>query len=481
MLDDLKKCFENANVLCIGDVMVDRFVYGKVERISPESPIPVLQIQRNFTVLGGAGNVARNILSLGGCCHLLTVSGNDAVADELELLFTQEVNLNAFVVRDLARTTTCKTRFVSNGQQMLRVDDEITTPISESTQTLLIDAFTKIVAQTKVVILSDYAKGIFNADFCQTLIKIAKTAGAMIVIDPKGKTYERYRGATLLTPNMKELAEAVPYPIVTQDDIVKAARDMCAQYDISAMLVTQGANGMTLVTESGAQHIETEAKEVFDVSGAGDTVIATLSVALSSQLALSEAAVLANKAAGIAVGKIGTATVTLAELQAVYHHSGMLHDETKKNCTREAALDAVKMWRRQGVTVGFTNGCFDILHLGHLHILKEAAAACDRLIVGVNSDASVRRLKGDSRPVQDEETRSNILASLSFVDVVVIFDEATPLELIELFQPDVLVKGSDYTADRVVGSAAVQARGGKVVLVDLMQGHSTTATIKRMA
>ena len=480
MLNDLKKCFEPANILCIGDVMVDRFVYGKVDRISPESPVPVLQIQRNFTVLGGAGNVARNILSLGAQCHLLTVSGDDAVADELESLFQQEARLNAFVVRDSMRSTTCKTRFISGGQQMLRVDEEITSSISEATQSQLIEAFTKIVASTKVVILSDYAKGIFNEDFCQLLIQIAKAAGAMVVVDPKGKTYDRYRGATLLTPNIKELSEAVTHPLITQNDIVHAAQDICKRYDITAMLVTQSADGMTLVTESGWQHIETEAKEVFDVSGAGDTVIATLSVALSSELSLGESAVLANKAAGIAVGKVGTATVTLDELQAVYHHNSMLHDETKIY-TKQTALDAVKTWRRQGVTVGFTNGCFDLLHLGHLHILIEAAATCDRLIVGINSDASVRRLKGESRPIQNEETRSNILASLNFVDAVVIFDEETPLELIELFEPDVLIKGADYTVDRVVGASIVHARGGKVVLVDLMQGHSTTATIRRMA
>ena len=480
MLDDLKKHFENANVLCIGDVMIDRFVYGKVDRISPESPVPVLQIQRNFTVLGGAGNVARNILSLGARCHLLTVSGDDTIADELASLFLQENKLNAFVIRDIMRSTTCKTRFVSNGQQMLRVDDEVTSPISETIQSQLIEEFTRVLSIAKVVILSDYAKGIFSEDFCQILIQIAKAAGAFIIIDPKGKSYDRYRGATLLTPNVKELAEAVTHPLITQKDIIAAAQDMCKRYDISAMLVTQGAGGMTLVTELESQHIETEAKEVFDVSGAGDTVVATLSIALAAQLSLGEAAVLANKAAGIAVGKVGTATVSADELQAVYHHNSMLHDETKIY-TKQTALEAVKTWRRQGVTIGFTNGCFDLLHLGHLHILKEAAAACDRLIVGINSDASVKRLKGDSRPIQDEETRSHILASLHFVDAVVIFDEATPLELIELFEPDVLIKGADYTVDRVVGAPIVQARGGKVVLVDLMQGHSTTATVKRMA
>ena len=481
MLDDLKQHFENTNVLCIGDIMVDRFVYGKVDRISPESPVPVLQIQRNFTVLGGAGNVARNILSLGARCHLLTVSGDDVVADELGHLLLQENKLNSFVVRDILRNTTCKTRFISSGQQMLRVDDEVTRPISESTQSQLIEEFTKVVQIAKVVILSDYAKGIFSDDFCQVLIQIAKAADACVIIDPKGKNYDRYRGATLLTPNVKELSEVATQPLNTQEEVVRAAQEIRKHYDISAILVTQGAGGMTLVTESGSQHIETEAKEVFDVSGAGDTVIATLSIALASHLPLGEAAALANKTAGIAVGKVGTATVTLDELQAVYHHSSVLHDETKKIFTNTTALDVIKSWRRQGITVGFTNGCFDLLHLGHLHILKEAAATCDRLIVGLNSDASIRRLKGDSRPIQDEETRSNILASLSFVDAVVIFDEETPLKLIELFQPDVLVKGSDYSVDRVVGAPLVQARGGKVVLVDLMQGHSTTKTVKRMA
>jgi D-beta-D-heptose 7-phosphate kinase/D-beta-D-heptose 1-phosphate adenosyltransferase len=424
--------------------------------------------------------VARNILSLGARCHLLTISGNDTIADELESLFVTEQKLNSFIIRDSARSTTCKTRFISGSQQMLRVDEEVTHPISKMTQDQLIEEFTTRVATAKIVVLSDYAKGIFNADFCQKLIQIAKSAGAYVIIDPKGKSFERYRGAALLTPNVKELALVAEKPLSSQDDIINTARNLCKTYAISAMLVTQGAKGMTLITESTVKHIETEAIEVFDVSGAGDTVIATLAVAIAAQIPLEQAAVLANKAAGIAVGKVGTATVSAEELQAVYHHSQYLHNDTKIH-DRLAALDVIKQWRRQGLVVGFTNGCFDLLHLGHLHILKEAAATCDRLIVGLNSDASIKRLKGDSRPVQNEETRSNILAALSFVDAVVIFNEETPLELIELFEPDVLVKGADYTIDRVVGASFIQARGGKVVLVDLMQGHSTTATVKRIA
>ena len=433
-----------------------------------------------FTVLGGAGNVARNILSLGASCSLLTVSGDDAGSSQLESLFFQEQRLRSFCIKDFGRTTTCKTRFVSGGQQMLRVDEEVTHPISAATQKLLLDEYSKQLNTTKVVILSDYAKGIFDEDFCQILIQRAKEVGAHVIVDPKGKSYERYRGASLLTPNVKELSDAVTHPLKTQEDIIVAAQEMCARYGIASILVTQGVNGMTLVTPHDSKHIETEAIEVFDVSGAGDTVIATLSVALSANIPLEEAAVLANKAAGLAVGKVGTATVSIDELQAFYHHTDSVNKDVKLY-SRTKALDVIRIWRRKGLKVGFTNGCFDLLHLGHLHILKEAASACDRLIVGVNSDACVKKLKGEARPIQNEETRSAILAGLTFVDAVVIFDEPTPLELIELFEPDVLIKGADYTIDRVVGAHLVQARGGTVVLVDLVRGHSTTATIKRIA
>lgn len=477
---DLKKKFEKAVILCIGDVMLDRFVYGKVDRISPESPVPVLQIQRNFTVLGGAGNVARNILSIGGNCHFLTIAGDDAGANELEELLVQEKKLNSIVLRDISRPTTCKTRFIAGGQQMLRVDDEVVHRISPEQQSQLIKEFTRLINDANMVILSDYAKGIFDEEFCQILIDIARAANVKVIVDPKGKNYNRYRGVTLLTPNVSELSNVVMHPLQTQTDIVNAARELCRDLDITAILVTQGANGMTLVTEKSAKHIETEAKEVFDVSGAGDTVVATLSVALAGGMSMEDAAHLANMAAGIVVGKVGTATVSIDELQATYHHGNSLQSKSSKMCTQGDVIDKIKVWRRQGLTVGFTNGCFDLLHLGHLHILKQAAAACDKLIVGLNTDQSVKRLKGDSRPIHDEETRSNVLAALSFVDAVVLFDDETPLRLIESFQPDVLVKGADYTVDRVVGAAVVQARGGEVVLVDLMDGHSTTGTLRRI-
>ena len=477
---DLKKCFETAVVACIGDVMLDRFVYGRVDRISPESPVPVLQIQRNFTVLGGAGNVARNILSIGGRCHFLTVSGDDAGANELEELLVQEKQLNSTVLRDASRTTTCKTRFIAGGQQMLRVDDEVIHRLSPQLQSQLLHEFSKTIKESNIVILSDYAKGIFDDEFCQMLIQIAHKAGVQVIVDPKGKNYNRYRGVTLLTPNVKELSNVAMHPLTTQIDIVNAARDLCKTLDITAVLVTQGANGMTLVTKTTEKHIETVAKEVFDVSGAGDTVVATLAVSLAGGMSMEDAAHLANTAAGIVVGKVGTATVSMDELQATYHHGDLLHGKMPKISTREQIVDYIKTWRRQGLTVGFTNGCFDLLHLGHLHILKQAAAACDKLVVAVNTDQSVKRLKGDSRPVHDQETRSYVLEALSFVDAVVLFDEETPLELIELFQPDVLIKGADYTIDRVVGASLVQARGGEVLLVDLMEGHSTTGTLRRI-
>ena len=312
------------------------------------------------------------------------------------------------------------------------------------------------------------------------VIKAAKAAGKPVIVDPKGTDYRRYRGADIVTPNRRELALASGLPVSDDTEIVAAARALIESCGLGAMVVTRSEDGLTVVTKDGrVRHLSAEAREVFDVSGAGDTVIATLAGAIGASIPLEEAAHLANLAAGVVVGKVGTAVVRRAELLAAYHHQEWAAGEAKV-LPLEGAVDRVERWRCQGRRIGFTNGCFDLLHPGHVSLLQQARAACDRLVVGLNSDESVRRLKGDSRPVQTELARATVLASLASVDLVVIFGEDTPLTLIRALRPDVLVKGADYTVDRVVGAEFVQSYGGRVLLADLSAGHSTTATIARM-
>jgi len=331
-----------------------------------------------------------------------------------------------------------------------------------------------------VMVLSDYGKGVLTDTLTARLIALAQAHGVPVVVDPKGADYRRYRGASLVTPNRKELHEATALPTGSDAEVEAAARAVVEGCGIAGVLATRSQDGMTLLDATGAiHHLAAEAREVFDVSGAGDTVVATLAAALAAGLAVADAAALANVAAGIVVGKVGTAAVHAVELENALRHQD-LEDAEAKILPLERAVERAEGWRRRGLSVGFTNGCFDLLHPGHLALLRQARAACDRLIVGLNSDSSVQRLKGPTRPVQSEAARSAVLASLSMVDGVVIFSDDTPLRLIETLRPDVLVKGADYTVETVVGADLVQGWGGKVVLATLEPGQSTTNTIRRM-
>ncbi len=471
--------FSNTTVLCVGDVMLDRFVYGQVERISPESPIPILKMNRDFTVLGGAGNVARNISSLGGKVIFVGITGKDAAGEILKKHLDELPNAKANLFSEANRQTIQKTRFIAQGQQLLRVDEETPNPCLDSTEQQILDYCKKALSECQVIILSDYSKGIFSENLCRSIIGLAK-GKVPIVVDPKGRHYQHYKGATILTPNLKELSEVTGQSLKTQAQVIEAGNTLKNELAIDSLLITQGSQGMTLLENNkDAKQIPAVAREVYDVSGAGDTVVATLAVALANGISLSDACRLANTAAGIVVGKVGTATLNAEELEASFNHHTTVHTE-QKVLTVPRAIECLKEWRRQGLKVGFTNGCFDLLHLGHLHILQESAAACDKLIIGLNSDVSVKSLKGDSRPIQNEETRSQVLAALGMVDTVIIFDEETPYNLISQLLPDVLIKGADYTIDRVVGADIVQSKGGEVLLVDLKEGHSTTKTVSKM-
>lgn len=477
----LVEALGQARVLCVGDIMLDRFVYGTVERISPEAPIPVLHVETESAMLGGAGNVVRNLVSLGAGVDFVAAVGSDPAGGEVGRLLGENPGVKATLIPVPGRQTSIKTRFIAGTQQMLRSDRETKAPLDGPDRDGLAQSAIEAITGCQVVVLSDYGKGVLDDGIAEELIEAAREKGKPVIVDPKGSDYSSYGGASLITPNKKELAEASRMPVGNPEEIEAAARSLIEAHDIAAVVATLGPDGMMLVRKDGpVTTLAAEAREVFDVSGAGDTVVATLAATLATGAELEQSAALANVAAGIVVGKVGTATAYAADVVAALHHQD-LSDAEAKVLSLEQALDRVEAWRRQGASVGFTNGCFDLLHPGHVSLLAQARGACDKLVVGLNSDASVKRLgKSGDRPIQTEAARATVLASLAHVDVVVIFGDDTPLKLIESLRPDLLVKGADYAIADVVGADVVQGYGGKVLLADLKVGHSTTDTIRKM-
>ncbi|MDB5627774.1 MAG: bifunctional heptose 7-phosphate kinase/heptose 1-phosphate adenyltransferase [Tardiphaga sp.] len=477
----LSQAMIRQTVLCIGDVMLDEFVYGDVSRISPEAPAPVILARRSEINIGGAGNVARNIASLGATCIFIGLIGDDEAGNTLATAIAQCNGIEAHLIRDASRPTTRKMRFVSDhfSTHMLRADWEDAVPASTAIEQQLLEAIMPQIARCDIVLLSDYAKGVLTASLIRAVIAAAKAQAKRVIVDPKSANVAIYRGASLLTPNRKEFAEATRGRAGTQAEIAQAAQDIIMQIECDALLVTQSEDGMTLVPRGGpAIHVPALPVKVRDVSGAGDTVAAALALALAAHADWDSALRIANAAAAVAVGKTGTAVVTQAELRrAILPHAFLAAEDKIASPNNLAARLAD--WRQQGLRVGFTNGCFDILHPGHVKVLTAARGACDRLIVGLNSDESVRRLKGDDRPVQDERARAEVLAALEAVDLVVMFSEDTPLDLIRRINPSVLVKGGDYTREQVVGHEIIAANGGEVLLIDILQGHSTTSLVQR--
>lgn len=469
-------------VLCIGDLMLDEFVYGEVSRISPEAPAPVIAVQRSESNIGGAGNVARNIASLGARCIFVGLIGDDEVGAKLKARLLSESLIESVLICDTERPTTRKVRFVSEhfSTHMLRADWEQASPASADIEQKLIDAILPQLSRADIVLLSDYAKGVLTPRVIRHVIDAARKLGKRVIVDPKSANFAIYRGATLLTPNRKEFAEATRSCADTEMSITAAAQDAIQLTDCEAMLVTQGEHGMTLVPRKGeAIHVPAYPVKVCDVSGAGDTVAAALALTLAAGADWETTLRMANAAAAVAVGKKGTASVTLVELRRKILPHAFLAAEEKIVAAADDLAEHLMDWRKQGLRVGFTNGCFDILHPGHVKVLTAARGACDRLIVGLNSDASVKRLKGEGRPVQDVRARAEVLAALEAVDLVAIFEEDTPIKLITRIKPSVLVKGGDYTREQVVGHDSVEANGGEVLLVDVLPGFSTTSLVNR--
>ncbi len=480
--DALSHAIVRQTVLCVGDVMLDEFVYGEVSRISPEAPAPVIAVQRSETNIGGAGNVACNIASLGARCIFVGLVGEDEAGAKLKTALAQQNLIESVLVCDPSRPTTRKVRFVSEhfSTHMLRADWELAQPASAEIEQHLIDAIVPLLPRADIVLLSDYAKGVLTARMIRNVIEAARKLGKRVIVDPKNVNFAIYRGATLLTPNWKEFAEASRSRADTTTSIAEAAHDAMQLAGCEAMLVTQSEHGMTLVPRNGeAIHVPAHTVKVRDVSGAGDTVAAALAVSLAAGADWETALRMANAAAAVAVGKKGTAMVTSAELRRKILPHAFLAAEEKIIAAGGDLESHLLDWRKQGLRVGFTNGCFDILHPGHVKVLTAARGACDRLIVGLNSDASTKRLKGKGRPVQDERARAEVLAALEAVDLVVLFEEDTPIKLIKQIRPSVLVKGRDYTRDQVVGHDMVEAYGGELLLVEVLPGFSTTSLVDR--
>jgi D-beta-D-heptose 7-phosphate kinase / D-beta-D-heptose 1-phosphate adenosyltransferase len=478
--------FGEITVLCVGDLMLDHFVYGEVSRVSPEAPSLVIAATREEQLLGGAGNVARGIAALGARCIFVGVIGEDDSGRALGRTFADDYGetIETHLLVDASRPTTRKVRFVSDhhSTHLLRADWELAARLRPDIEQALIRACLLALPRAHAVVLSDYAKGVLSPAVIRAVIDKARELGKPIVIDPKGSDFSVYRGATLITPNRKELADATRRMARGDHEIAVAAAELAATVESAGVLVTRSEEGMTLYTaRDGALHVPAYPVKVRDVSGAGDTVAAVMAVMLAAGADFESATRAANAAAAVVVGKRGTSTASTAELRHRLLPSASLAAEDKVVFDWSILDERLDEWRGQGLRIGFTNGCFDLLHPGHVRLMSEARAACDRLVVGLNSDASVRRLKGKERPVQDQQARAEVLAALEAVDLVVIFEQDTPVELIGRVKPTVLVKGADYRIDEVVGRDLVEAHGGKVVLVDLVPGYSTTAIVQRSA
>ena len=468
-------------VLIVGDLILDRYVTGRVGRISPEAPIPVLEARHSEGRLGGAGNVAANLRAMEAPVQVIGVLGEDERGDRcLELFGSIGVDVSG-VLRLPDRPTTEKTRMVGGAQQILRVDWEEARPVGSDVAGRLVEEVRSRIREVDVLVLSDYGKGVLTDELISKTVAAAREAGVPVLVDPKGTNYGRYRGATLVTPNRREAEEALGRPLPRLGDLPQAARDLVRDAGLSAAVVTLGADGIYFLDSAAGEghegRVPAQAKAVFDVTGAGDTVIAHLALALGDGEGLESAVHLANHAASIVVGRRGAASVTRAELRAAL---GERAKTSSPVLTRAELPGRLAAWRAEGKRIVFTNGCFDILHPGHVAYLRDARARGDVLIVGVNDDASVRRLKGEGRPANPVEDRLVVLAALEMVDAVVAFGEDTPARIIEEITPDVLVKGQDWESKGVVGREWVEKHGGEVYLAPLVPGRSTTAILEKL-
>ncbi|MDO3379590.1 D-glycero-beta-D-manno-heptose-7-phosphate kinase [Geoalkalibacter halelectricus] len=465
--------------LVVGDLMLDEYVWGRTERISPEAPVQVVDVVRQDLRLGGAGNVVNNLVALGCSIEVAGALGDDADGRSLRaMLEAAGIGIDGLVFAP-GRTTSRKTRILASNQQMLRIDRESKDFIGADLETQLAERIRALADGCQVILVSDYLKGVLTEGLLREVFAIGRAAGIPVVVDPKGSDYRKYLGATLLTPNRKEAQTASGIAITDEASLCRAGRALRDTLRLEALVLTRSEEGMSLFLADGREvHLPTEAREVFDVSGAGDTVLALLGIGLGAGLSVELAAKVANLAAGIVVAKVGTSTVSPDEILDV---AGRRHADTDLKIKGRDLLGRVlERERERGKRIVFTNGCFDLLHVGHVKYLQKARNLGDLLVLGLNSDASIRRLKGPKRPLIGEEERAHLMAALKCIDYVVIFDEDTPLELISALRPHILVKGGDYAPEGVVGKELVESHGGRVEIIPFVDGKSTTNVIERI-
>jgi len=471
--------FSELKVLVVGDLMLDRYILGEVDRISPEAPVPVLRHAQRYERPGGAANVAMNLVGLGCQTLLAGFWGNDTEQRELSAAL-EEAKIDTTGIVSTALPTISKTRILGRMQQLLRLDIESREKPSAVDQQRLLERVEGLASKVHAVVLSDYAKGALSTELCEAVIRVARRAGIPVLADPKSTDFSRYSGATAVCPNLNELSAATGVAAYELEALLAAGEAQRREHDLTYLTLTMSEKGIRVLSDGGGFHSPARAREVYDVSGAGDTVIATMAACLAAGLKIDTAAELANLAAGIVVGKIGTVPIARQELIAVLTPSSGIK-AAEKILDWERVEKRVAEWRAAGETIVFTNGCFDLLHVGHITLLEDCRRFGSKLVVGLNSDASVCGLKGPSRPIVGERERLRVMAALAAVDAVVLFGEETPLELIKLMKPGVIVKGGDYVAESVVGYAEVTAAGGRVEIVPTVEGVSTTNLMRKLS
>jgi D-beta-D-heptose 7-phosphate kinase/D-beta-D-heptose 1-phosphate adenosyltransferase len=466
-------------LLVIGDLILDEYIWGAVTRISPEAPVPILETKSENLTLGGAANVANNLVALGCEVHLVGAIGQDEKGDKLVSLIEEKGIFSKGIFRFVHRPTTSKIRVVAHNQQILRIDKEDNRPITEETENRIIKYINKALPDMDIVICSDYRKGILTEKVFNAVTHRAKNSKKRVIVDPKSSDFELYKGATIITPNQFEVEKAVPIKIQDKIDLDRAAEYLLNLTHAEVLLITRGKDGMTLYPNK-EKHVDipTQAKEVFDVTGAGDTVVSVLAMALAVGFNPADSAWLSNMAASIVVGKVGTAVVTLNEINEYLQEEMFRTSQTVLKL--EELKKIVSLAKGTGKTVVFTNGCFDLIHGGHIEFLQKAREKGDLLVVGLNSDKSVKSIKGKGRPIKSEKERANIISALRYIDYITIFDETTPEELIREVRPDILVKGDDYAIDEVVGREIVEGYGAKVELIPIVEGLSTTNIVAKI-
>jgi D-beta-D-heptose 7-phosphate kinase/D-beta-D-heptose 1-phosphate adenosyltransferase len=470
---------ERPKVLVVGDLILDEYIWGGVNRISPEAPVPILETRSENLALGGAANVANNLVGLGCQVHLCGALGQDDKGDKLLTTIHGRSIQTEGIFRFVHRPTTSKIRIIAHNQQILRIDKEDNRPITAKTENKLIQYINQVIPEMDGVICSDYHKGVLTDKVIKAIMHRAQKSKKPVIVDPKSSDFSLYKGATVITPNAREVARSVPIKIEDKEDLGRAAEYLLNLTRAQAILITRGKDGMVLYqNKEKFVSIPTVAKEVFDVTGAGDTVISVFSMAVFVGFNFQEAAWLSNMAASVVVGKVGTAVVTLEEINE------FLHDEMLRTSHTVLELDELKkilsLAKSTEKKIVFTNGCFDIIHGGHIEFLQQAKALGDILVVGLNSDKSVKKLKGENRPIKTERERANILAALKYIDYITLFEETTPEKIIQEIRPDILVKGADYKIDEVVGREIVEGYGAKVELLPIVEGHSTTKTLEKI-